>query len=172
MAPPEDAGKPTISWRGDGAYFAVSSLDPYSATSSRPGGKRRQVRVYQRTPCALSATSEPIPGLSGPSEGASGGLVAWRPAGNLIASVKKYGYDGGAEGEGEKEARRDVVFLERNGLVHGGFRLKEDERVRKGQEGKEWEVKGLSYCSSSEVLAVHISRRDGDVGKSQRIGVE
>lgn len=98
--------------------------------------------------------------------------MAWRPAGNLIACVKRYGYEGGAEGEGEKEARRDVVFLERNGLVHGGFRLKEDERVRKGQEGKKWEVKGLSYCSSSEVLAVHISRRDGDVGKSQRIGVE
>lgn len=166
LAPPEDGERPSITWRGDGAYFAVSSLDAYSATSSRPGGKRRQVRVYQRTPCALSATSEPVQGLQGAPEGATGGLLAWRPAGNLMAAVKKYGYDGGAEGEGGPEARRDIVFFERNGLVHGGFRLREDERVRKGEGDSSWEVVGLTYCSSSEVLAVHISRRDTDVGES------
>lgn len=114
----------------------------------------------------LSATSEPVPGLEGPSDGAGAGLVAWRPAGNLLAAVKKYGYDGGAEGEGGKEGRRDVVFFERNGLVHGGFRLREDERVRRGEGDAAWEVRGLAYCSSSEVLAVHIQRRDTDVGES------
>lgn len=168
LAPPQDGAKPGITWRGDGAYFAVSSLDEYSAGSSRPGGKRRQVRVYQRTPCALSATSELVHGLQGAPEGASvgGGLVAWRPAGNLMAGVKRYGYEGGAEGEGGAEARRDVVFFERNGLVHGGFRLREDERVRSGKGDAEWDVVGLAYSASSDVLAIHIRRSDTDVGKS------
>lgn len=169
LAPPEDGAKPGITWRGDGAYFAVSSLDEYSAGSSRPGGRRRQVRVYQRTPCALSATSEPVHGLQGAPEGPTsggGGLVAWRPAGNLMAGVKRYGYEGGAEGEGGADARRDVVFFERNGLVHGGFRLREDERVRSGKQDASWDVVGLAYSASSDVLAIHISRNDTDVGES------
>lgn len=166
LAPPEDGSKPGITWRGDGAYFAVSSLDEYSASSSRPGGKRRQVRVYQRTPCALSATSELVHGLQGAAAGsAGGGLIAWRPAGNLLAAVKRYGYEGGAEGEGGAESRRDVVFFERNGLVHGGFRLREDERVRSGKQDATWDVVSLAYSASSEVLAIHISRKDTDVGK-------
>ncbi|KAJ9111710.1 hypothetical protein QFC19_001070 [Naganishia cerealis] len=171
LAPPSDTGIPSITWRGDGLYFAISSLDPYSATSSRPGEKRRQVRVYTRTPCALSATSEPIYGLQGACAGfdassdevPAGSLIAWRPAGNLIAAVQQYGYEGGAEGQGGEEGRRDVVFLERNGLQHGSFQLREDERVRKGKTKEEWEVRGLGYNSSSDVLAIHISRKDTDV---------
>ncbi|KAJ9121784.1 hypothetical protein QFC22_002406 [Naganishia vaughanmartiniae] len=171
LAPASDTGIPSITWRGDGLYFAISSLDPYSATSSRPGEKRRQVRVYARTPCALSATSEPIYGLQGACAGfdgindevPAGSLIAWRPSGNLIAAVQKYGYEGGAEGQGGEEGRRDVIFLERNGLQHGSFQLREDERVRKAKTKEEWEVRGLGYNSSSEVLAIHISRRDTDV---------
>lgn len=172
LAPASDTGIPSITWRGDGLYFAISSLDPYSATSSRPGEKRRQVRVYARTPCALSATSEPIYGLQGACVGfdgmddqvPAGSLIAWRPSGNLIAAVQKYGYEGGAEGQGGEESRRDVIFLERNGLQHGSFQLREDERVRKAKTKEQWEVRGLGYNSSSEVLAIHISRRDTDVG--------
>ncbi|KAJ9102595.1 hypothetical protein QFC21_002996 [Naganishia friedmannii] len=175
LAPASDTGIPSITWRGDGLYFAISSLDPYSATSSRPGEKRRQVRVYARTPCALSATSEPIYGLQGACAGfgrvedevPAGSLIAWRPSGNLIAAVQKYGYEGGAEGQGGEEGRRDVIFLERNGLQHGSFQLREDERVRKAKTKEEWEVRGLGYNSSSEVLAIHISRSGTDVGTSR-----
>lgn len=162
-ANPSDHQLPTISWRGDGSFYCVSSYDPYSASSSRAGDSRRQVRVYARSPVALSATSEPIYGLEG--------AISWRPAGNLIAAVQGFGWDGGAEGEGEDRGRKDVVFLERNGLQHGQFRLREDERyrgkealVKQGQCG--WEVKQLAYSSDSEILAVWIERGDTDLGQS------
>ena len=160
---PLDHELPAISWRGDGAFFCVSSFDPYSASSSKPGEKRRQVRVYARSPVALSATSEPIHGLEG--------VISWRPAGNLIAAVQGFGWDGGADGEGEDRGRKDVVFLERNGLQHGQFRLREDSRykgkealLKQGNIG--WSVIDLAYNSDSEILAVWIRREDRDVGES------
>lgn len=162
LSSPSDHGLPQISWRGDGTYFCISSLDPYSASSSKHGSSRRQVRVYSRSPIALSATSEPIYGLEAP--------ISWRPAGNLIATIQGFGWEGGAEGEGEDRARRDVIFLERNGLQHGDFRLREYERykgkeraVAEGREGSR--VRGLSYASDSGCLAVWIERKDGDVGE-------
>lgn len=161
---PKDQGVPTISWRGDGTYFCVSSFDPYSATSSRPGEKRRQVRIYTRSPVALSATSEPIYGMEG--------AICWRPVGNLIAVVQGFGWQGGAEGQGDDRGRNDVIFLEKNGLQHGHFRLREDER-NKGKEGliksgqlRGSSVKQLTYNSDSEILAVWISRPEMDVGKA------
>ncbi|RYF41346.1 MAG: hypothetical protein EOO38_20800, partial [Cytophagaceae bacterium] len=76
-----------------------------------------------------------------------------------------------AEGEGEDRGRKDVIFLERNGLQHGDFRLREDENYRgreseieRGSTG--WKVKELAYASDSEVLAVWIRKDEEDVGQS------
>jgi elongator complex protein 1 len=165
-ANPLDHQLPTISWRGDGSFFCVSSYDPYSTSSSRAGDYRRQVRIYARSPIALSATSEPIYGLEG--------AISWRPAGNLIAAVQGFGWDGGAEGEGEDRGRKDVIFLERNGLQHGQFRLREDERYRGKEalvkEGQcDWHVKQLAYSSDSEILAVWIQRDDADLGEHRSL---
>ncbi|KAL2759381.1 hypothetical protein ACRALDRAFT_2023588 [Sodiomyces alcalophilus JCM 7366] len=91
---PKDDGSTTISWRGDGAYVAVNSVE---------NGFRRVVRVYSREG-DLDSASEPVDGLEG--------SLSWRPAGNLIAGIQR------------RPDRIDVVFFERNGLRHGEFTLR------------------------------------------------
>lgn len=90
----------TITWRGDGAYVAVNTVDE---------GIRRVIRVYSREG-TLDSVSEPVDGLEG--------ALSWRPYGNLIAGIQRL------------DDRIDVVFFERNGLRHGQFtlRLTEEER--------------------------------------------
>jgi elongator complex protein 1 len=114
--------------------------------------------VYDRE-ASLQSTSEPVAGLEHP--------LAWRPSGNLIASTQRFGFVGGAAG---REGRHDVVFLERNGLRHGEFGLRENTRMRKSdREEKEmvwgYKVREMSWSSDSNVLAVWIRADDGDVGK-------
>lgn len=95
-----DDSSTTISWRGDGAYVAVNSIEE---------GSRRAIRVYSREG-SLDSLSEPVDGLEG--------ALSWRPYGNLIAGIQRL------------DDRIDVVFFERNGLRHGQFtlRLAEEER--------------------------------------------
>jgi elongator complex protein 1 len=152
LAHPTDDGLPHITFRGDAAFFAVSSLDPYSHS---PDYARRQVRIYSRDSSAgfapkLSATSESLPGLEGP--------LAWRPSGNVISGLVRYGYMGGGAG---KEGRWEVAMLERNGLRHGGFPLRERENV-----WKEGNVRAMGWNADSEVLAIWIQRKEEDVGAS------
>ncbi|KAF2635875.1 elongator complex protein 1 [Massarina eburnea CBS 473.64] len=91
---PFDDRSVTISWRGDGAYFAVSKVEEE---------RRRMIRVYSREG-QLDSVSEPVDGLEG--------ALSWRPSGNLIASIRR------------SEDRVEVVFFERNGLRHGQFDLR------------------------------------------------
>lgn len=95
----------TISWRGDGAYLAVSTIE---------SGVRRMIRVYSREG-VLDSVSEPVDGLEG--------ALSWRPIGNIIASIQRL------------QDRVDVVFFERNGLRHGQFslRLSTEEMRTSGQ---------------------------------------
>jgi elongator complex protein 1 len=149
-----DDSLPTITFRGDAAFFAVSSLDPYPSDGD---AARRQVRIYSRDSSAgfaprLSATSEVLPGLEGP--------LAWRPSGNVISGLVRYGYPGGGVG---KEGRWEVAMLERNGLRHGGFPLREGEKV--WQDGR---VRGMKWNADSEVLAIWIERENEDVGESSK----
>lgn len=149
FAHPTDDALPRITFRGDAKYFAVSSLDPYPSN-----GVRRQVRIFSRDASEggvprLSATSESIAGLEGP--------IAWRPSGNVIASLVRYGYKGGGEG---RKGRWDVAMLERNGLRHGGFELREDEKT--------WEngaIRGMEWNADSEVLAIWVRREDRDTSE-------
>jgi elongator complex protein 1 len=89
-----DDGKACLSWRGDGAYVALSIL-------SKERG--RVIRVFSRE-ATLDSVSEPVDGLEH--------ALCWRPAGNLIASVQRL------------KDRIDIVFFERNGLRHGQFPLR------------------------------------------------
>ncbi|KAI9734749.1 MAG: hypothetical protein M1818_006736 [Claussenomyces sp. TS43310] len=91
---PYDDGEVSISWRGDGAYVAISTIHT---------GIRRLIRVYSREG-VLDSVSEPVDGMEG--------ALTWRPAGNLIACVQRL------------PDRADVVFFERNGLRHGQFSLR------------------------------------------------
>ncbi|RFU27807.1 hypothetical protein B7463_g8549, partial [Scytalidium lignicola] len=116
---PHDDWKVTISWRGDGAYVAISKIE---------GGTRRLIRVYSREG-SLDSVSEPVDGLEG--------ALSWRPAGNLIAGIKRL------------DERVDVVFFERNGLRHGQFSLRlTPEQLNSSQHIR------LSWNSDSTVLAV------------------
>lgn len=90
---PNDDGRTTISWRGDGAYLAINSVGP---------GSRRAIRVYQPVG-TLDSVSEPVDGLEG--------ALSWRPSGNLIAGVQRLA------------DQVDIVFFERNGLRHGQFTI-------------------------------------------------
>lgn len=85
----------TISWRGDGAYVAVNSIED--------SAQRRIIRIYSREGI-LESVSEPVDGLIGP--------LSWRPVGNLLAAVQIF------------EDKRQIVFFERNGLRHGQFPLR------------------------------------------------
>lgn len=69
LSPNEDS-KTSITWRGDGAYLAISSIE----------GPRRLIRVYSREG-VLDSVSEPVDGLEG--------TLSWRPAGNLIAGIQR-----------------------------------------------------------------------------------
>lgn len=84
----------TISWRGDGAYFAISKVEQ---------DRRRMIRVYSREG-QLDSVSEPVDGLEG--------ALSWRPSGNLIASTRR------------TSDKIEVIFFERNGLRHGQFDLR------------------------------------------------
>ena len=89
-----DHKKTTISWRGDGSYVAVNSIE---------SDIRRVIRVYSREG-VLDSVSEPVDGLEG--------ALSWRPAGNLLAGIQRL------------QDRTDVVFFERNGLRHGKVSLR------------------------------------------------
>jgi elongator complex protein 1 len=63
------------------------------------------------------------------------------------------------------------VFLERNGLRHGEFGLREAGCGEKGRKvegnGRKWgyKVREMSWSSDSNVLGVWIERDEGDVGE-------
>lgn len=89
-----DKGEPQISWRGDGALFAVNCINQQTA--------ERFVRIFDRKGDLLY-TSERIPGLQG--------VVSWRPSGNVVACSQRL------------PNKHVICFLEKNGLRHGDFTL-------------------------------------------------
>ncbi|NXB00895.1 ELP1 protein, partial [Cnemophilus loriae] len=112
-----DDGRPRVTWRGDGQFVAVSAVCPETGA--------RKVRVWSRE-LVLQSTSEPISGLEQ--------ALSWKPSGNLIASTQ------------EKLNRHDVVFLEKNGLLHGEFTLP----FQKGQV----KVNEMLWNADSTILAI------------------
>ncbi|XP_062847026.1 putative elongator complex protein 1 isoform X2 [Trichomycterus rosablanca] len=112
-----DDRSPRITWRGDGQLFAVSAICPQTGA--------RKVRVWNRE-CVLQATSEVINGLEQ--------ALSWKPSGSLIASTQRH------------PNKHSVVFMEKNGLLHGDFTLPFSKDQVK--------VKELLWNSDSTVLAV------------------
>ncbi len=92
-----DTKETTISWRGDGSYVAINSIESDS---------RRVIRVFSREGI-LDSVSEPVDGLLG--------ALSWRLSGNLLAGVQRL------------DECVKVVFFERNGLRHGQFDLRLDK---------------------------------------------
>ncbi|XP_069025578.1 LOW QUALITY PROTEIN: elongator complex protein 1 [Embiotoca jacksoni] len=112
-----DDRRPRVTWRGDGQLFAISAICPQT--------RARKVRVWNREG-VLQATSEPVNGLEQ--------TLCWKPSGSLIASTRRH------------PNKHSVVFMEKNGLLHGDFTLPFGaDRVK---------VKELLWNSDSTVLAV------------------
>lgn len=137
----DDDRAPRISWRGDAAFFAVSSLDPIRGVE---GAARRSIRIFSRL-AALSSTSESTGGLEQ--------VVSWQPSGSIIASTQKL-----FKADGTVDSHH-VVFFERNGLRRYDFALREPEDAQS-------RVRELSWNSDSTLLAVWIQRKDEDIGES------
>ncbi|CAE6477418.1 hypothetical protein ACGC1H_007622 [Rhizoctonia solani] len=148
---PDDDNRPRVSWRGDGAFFVVSSLDYHGSDSSV-----RRLRFYSSTPPVLLSTSEYTPGLEG--------VLAWRPSGGLIASTQRFGYEGGGIG---RQGRHDVVFFERCGLRRGEFGLRngfktETPETNTPTDPWSYKVKELLWNADSSILALWIERTGSD----------
>uniref|UniRef100_A0A4W4HG95 Elongator complex protein 1 n=1 Tax=Electrophorus electricus TaxID=8005 RepID=A0A4W4HG95_ELEEL len=114
---PWDDRRPRITWRGDGQLFAISAICPHTGC--------RKVRVWNRE-CILQATSEVVNGLEQP--------LCWKPSGSLMASTQRH------------PNKHSVVFMEKNGLLHGDFTLPFTKDQVK--------VKELLWNSDSTVLAI------------------
>ena len=121
-----DLKETSISWRGDGAYLAVNSIQ---------SDTRRVIRVYSREG-VLDSVSEPVDGLVG--------ALSWRPAGNLLAGVQY------------RDSLVQVVFFERNGLRHGQFDLrlsKEEIQTWGSRISVQWNIDSsiLAVCYNDRV---------------------
>ncbi|KAM9330548.1 elongator complex protein 1 [Gastrophryne carolinensis] len=123
-----DDHKPRVTWRGDGQLFAVSTICPQTGA--------RKIRVWNRE-LSLQSTNEPVQGLEQP--------LSWKPSGSLIASTQS------------KPNKHDVIFFEKNGLMHGEFTLPfAKDKVQ---------VKELMWNSDSTVLAIWLQDFEKDGAK-------
>jgi len=94
----------SVSWRGDGKYFAKLSKVCDSTTLLK------KIKVWERDTGELHATSE--------SKEFMGSVLEWMPSGAKIAAV----YDGKADDECPS-----IAFFERNGLERSSFRINEQK---------------------------------------------
>jgi elongator complex protein 1 len=122
---PQDDGKVRINWRGDGECLAFSRVEQVDL--EKP--PKRVVRVYSRDG-TIESFSEPIDGLEG--------VLSWRPSGNWIATVQR-----------KSDEDVEIMFLERNGLRHGGFELRKPGSL----------IRELAWNSDSSILAVLLKDR-------------
>ncbi|KNF04737.1 hypothetical protein PSTG_02219 [Puccinia striiformis f. sp. tritici PST-78] len=127
-----------ISWRGDGAFFAITCPTRKSDENSTS----RLVKVYSRAG-ALSSSSEAIPNSQ------LGDKIAWRPEGSIIASSVR---------DLQKD-QLNILFFERNGLQRYGFDLNEIDSITS--------IWGLAWNSDSSILAVGI-KKQGKSGASDQ----
>ena len=134
----------SISWRGDGRYFACSST--HARTNETTIKVWERERVVVESACETrTATSGTPATLAGAGRRGSPPL-AWQPRGALIA----------AAGQIEGEDSDCVVFYERNGLRRGEFTLP------RGDVGAE--ITSLAWSADSACLsvAVRYGGEDGD----------
>lgn len=102
---PLDRHTTKISWRGDGEYFAISTIEPVAVEDTGESYDRRVIRVFLRDG-VLDLVNEAVDGLEH--------NLAWKPQGALIALTQRHTDDDGDD-------VLNVVFYERNGLRHGEF---------------------------------------------------
>ncbi|BFZ59890.1 Putative elongator complex protein 1 [Saitoella coloradoensis] len=119
----KDDGRIWISWRGDGSYVAINTIEE---------GPRRAIRVYTREG-SLDSVSIAVDGMEG--------VLSWKPTGQVIASTQR------------SDTGVDVIFFERNGLRHGEFSLRMAEGDDDVVQQLKWNTDSsiLAVCFSSKV---------------------
>jgi elongator complex protein 1 len=100
----DHVGKHTVSWRGDGQYFAVTG--PTTETGEQVNPTASQFRVYERNGKFFSKSEDGVLTQSR--------LLAWKPSGDVLASVQSL------------PTHDEVIFFERNGLRHYEFKILPD----------------------------------------------
>eukprot|EP00743_Colponemidia_sp_Colp-15_P007997 GILK01008662.1.p1 GENE.GILK01008662.1~~GILK01008662.1.p1 ORF type:complete len:1374 (-),score=250.17 GILK01008662.1:279-4400(-) len=176
----------SISWRGDGQFFA--------SCFAAPGGRKLLIRdregaVFKSRSKAdppggvvQSVSERPLPKLESP--------IAFQHSGAIIAASMKIALDfnskkkklirEAADREKEKAEREraereellkeseqvkgtaHVIFVEKNGLRHGEFSLGE------GPNGRAWNIRELSWNAESDILCVRLLE-DGAKETEERV---
>ena len=124
----------TISWRGDGRYFACSSTNAKSGETT--------MRVWQREDVSVESVGEKGAATSGaPATLVGAGRedvpLAWQPRGALIAAAAR----------ATDDVNDRIVFYERNGLRRGDFTIPGSDEAR---------VTSLAWSADSACLGVAV----------------
>lgn len=99
----------SISWRGDGEYFAIQSTDESDNVT--------RIRIYTKELELFNCSREVGEGDVAVLKGLSTTAVAYGPAGGLIAAPRYW------------RNKLQVVFVETNGLHHGEFDIQVRRRT-------------------------------------------
>jgi len=95
-------GHHSITWRGDGQFFAISS--PTSESGEEVNPLASQFRVWERNGKFYTKSESGVFTQSV--------LLAWKPSGDVLASVQSL------------PTHDEVIFFERNGLRHYEFKIR------------------------------------------------
>lgn len=181
---PDDDFLPHISWRGDCAFYVISSLERLEFGQ----GTRRMIRTFDRSGNLTAVSDETETGLSH--------VATMKPTGNLYATSQRF-----EEGERSSSAtyargrsgRHDITFFERNGLKRGGFSLREEggatvdgreggitepplldkdakERAARTSWSRPHEIVDVKWNSDGSCLAVHLRSDTTDVLQVWMVG--
>ena len=127
---PSDDETVVVSWRRDGSFFATSSIDP--------DRDHRVIRVWSREG-VLQYTSDVIDGVDP--------VLSWRPSQEIIA-ITQWSFN-----------RRQVSFLEKNGLLLEGFSLPLIASSI-SSAGDEITPKHISWSNDSNIMSVIVEVKD------------
>lgn len=128
-----------ITWRGDGAFFAISYASRHPTSLGAPNSHHLQspanhlIKIYSRSASLISTSTNIKPlSLHGP--------IAWRPEGSIIA----------AAAQDPNSQVLNIIFFERNGLQRYGFDLKPQDQVQK--------IWAMAWNADSTLLAIGVEK--------------
>jgi elongator complex protein 1 len=120
---PDEDYIPRISWRGDGDYFCISTVD---------AAQEGRVLLFFNREAQLQNKSENVPNLEH--------ALSWKPSGELIASSQKLSH------------KHDIVFFERNGLRHGEFTLRGGDTDSIRVKSLDWNADSSLLAMDLEII--------------------
>lgn len=124
----------SLSWRNDGQYFALVSVDAEDSTA--------RVRIYNKE-LEIHATGRNVAEGAAATLQGIGSSVAFGSGGALIAVFQQ-----------RVKGKHQIAFLEKNGLRHGDFDVKIPSNFPTECQPHDWQVVSLHWDPQSSVLAV------------------